>query len=62
MKRRWDRVIIVTGKYAGHRGTIESNVYQSTVDYPGRYANGFHVMLDEGLLVTVRWYQAEPAK
>ena len=25
-----DRVRITTGKYAGHTGTVESNVYQGT--------------------------------
>ena len=32
MQRRGDRVRITTGKYAGHFGTVESNVYQRTVD------------------------------
>ena len=34
MRRRGDRLKITTGKYAGHEGTVESNVYQRTVDYP----------------------------
>ncbi len=41
MRRRGDWVAISTGKYAGRTGTIESNVYQRTVDYP-----------DEGELVS----------
>ena len=57
MRRRGDRVKIITGKYAGHLGTVESNVYQRTVDYPDELANGFHIMLDNGVLVTVRWEQ-----
>jgi len=40
MRRRGDRVMITTGKYAGHRGTIESNVYPRTVDYLDEWANG----------------------
>ena len=44
----------ITGKYAGHTGTVESNVYQRTVDYPYEWANGHHVMLDTEVLVTVR--------
>ena len=32
MRKRGDRVRITTGKYAGHFGTVESNVYQRTVD------------------------------
>ena len=29
-------------------------MYQRTVDYPDEWANGHHVMLDTGELVTVR--------
>ena len=59
MRRRGDRVTITTGKYAGHTGTVESNVFQRTVDYPDELANGFHVMLDTEELVTVRWDQVD---
>ena len=59
MRRRGDRVIIISGTYEGHRGTVEANVYQKTVDYPDEWANGFHVMLDTGKLVTVRCDQVE---
>ena len=59
MRRRGVRVKIISGKYAGHTGTVESNVYQRTVDYPDELHNGFHVMLDTGELVTVRWEQVE---
>ena len=60
MRRRGDRVIIISGTYEDHRGAIESNVYQRTVDYPDEWANGFHVMLDTEELVTVRWDQVGP--
>ena len=59
MRRRGDRVRITTGKYAGHLGTIESNVHQRTADCPDEFANGFHVTLDTGVLVTVKWEQVE---
>jgi len=59
MRCRGDRVKIISGKYAGHQGTVESNVHQRTVDYPDELANGFHVMLDSDELVTVKWYQVE---
>ena len=36
-----------------------SNVHQRTVNYPDELANGFHIMLDIGKLVTVRWKQVE---
>ena len=49
-----DRVKITTGKYAGHTGIFEANVYQRTVDYPEEWNNGHHVMLDTGEVVTVR--------
>ena len=57
MRRRGDRVIITSGTYEGHSGTVEANVYQKTVDYPDEWANGYHVMLDSEKLVTVRWDQ-----
>ena len=56
MRRRGDRVKITTGKYADHSGTIESNVYQKTVDYPTELSNGFQIMLDTGVVI-VRWDQ-----
>ena len=59
IRRRGDRVIITTGKYAGQNGTVESNVCQRTVDYPDEWANRYHVMLDTEKLVTVRWEQVE---
>ena len=59
MRRRGDRARIISGKYAGHTGTVESNVYQRTADYPEELANGFHIMLDIEELVTVRWEQVE---
>ena len=61
MRRRGDRVTTTTGKYAGHTGTIESNVYQKTVDYPDELANGFHVILDTEKLVKVRLDQVTSA-
>ena len=62
MRKRGDRVTITTGKYTGHTGTVDSNVHQRTVDYPDDLANGFHIMLDSGVLVTVRWDQVEPLR
>ena len=54
MRRRGDRVTITTGKYAGRTGTVESNVYQKTEDYPDQWANRYHVMLDTDQPVIVR--------
>ncbi len=60
MRKRGDRVKIISGKYAGHTGTVESNVYQRTADFPDELNNGFHIWLDTEELVTVRWEQVEP--
>ena len=54
---RGDRVRITTGKCAGQTGTVESNVFQRTADYPNDLSDGFQVMLDTGDLVTMRWDQ-----
>ena len=62
MRRRGDRVRITTGKYAGRSGTVESNVFQRTVDHTDEWANGYHVMLDSEELVTVRWDQVESSR
>ena len=62
MRRRGDRVTITSGKYAGNTGTVESNVFQRTVDYPDEWANGLHIMLDTGELVTVRHDQVRPIR
>ena len=50
---------ITTGKYTGCRGTVESNVFQKSVNYLDEWANGFHVMLDSEELLTVPWDQVE---
>jgi len=52
MRRRGDRVTITTGKYAGHTGTIDSNVYQKSVDYPGEFSNVQQIMPDSEKLMT----------
>ena len=55
--KRGDRVIITTGSYQGCTGTVDSAVFQLTVDQPDEYAPGYHVVLDNGEVVTVRWDQ-----
>ena len=62
MWRRGDPAMITIGKYAGHFGGGDSNVYQRTVDYPDEWANGYHVMLDSEELVTVRWDQVDSTR
>lgn len=36
-------------------------MFQKTVDHPEEYAPGYHVVLDDGLVVTVRVEQVESA-
>ena len=55
--RRGDPVSIVSGRYEGCTGVVDSAVFQRTVDYPDEYAPGYHVVLDTGPVVTVRWDQ-----
>ena len=55
--KRGDRVAIISGRYKGIKGVVDSAVFQRTVDYPDEYAPGYHVILDTGPVVTVRWDQ-----
>ena len=55
--KRGDRVAIISGRYAGRRGVVDSAVFQTTVDWPEEFAPGYHVVLDTGRVVTVRWDQ-----
>ena len=50
---------IISGRYQGCTGVTESAVFQRTVDYPEEYAPGYHVVLDDGTVVTVRWDQVD---
>ena len=45
MRRLGDRVRIIKGKYAGRLGTVESNVHQRNVDFPGERNSGHQVMI-----------------
>ena len=51
---RGDRVRIVSGKFAGAVGVVDSKVFQYSVDYPEELAASYHVVLDDGRVVTVR--------
>ena len=55
--KRGDRVIITTGSYQGCTGTIDSAMLPRTVDQPDEHSPGYHVVLDNGEVVTVRWDQ-----
>ena len=55
--KRGDRVTIVWGRHAGSLGVVDSAVFQRAVDFPDEYAPGYHVVLEIGQVVTVRWDQ-----
>ena len=57
--RRGDTVTIISGSYKGRSGVVESAVYQRTVDRPDGYDAGYHVVVGEGEVVTVRQDQVE---
>ena len=57
--RRGDRVVIVSGQRAGVLGVVDSAVFQRSIDHPDDLAPGYHLVLSEGSVVTVRWDQVE---
>ena len=59
--KRGDQVTIISGRYRGSQGVVDSAVFQRTVDYPEEYSAGYHVILESGLVITVRWDQLHPA-
>ena len=46
---------IITGSYRRCTGVIDSAVVQRTTDHPDESAPGYHIVLDSGPVVTVRW-------
>ena len=52
--KRGDGVTIVSGRYAGLPGTVDSAVFQRTIDYPDAFSPGYHVIIDDDLVVTLR--------
>ena len=57
--RRGDRVRIISGKHKGASGTVDSKVFQRSVDLPDEHTPSYHVVLDSELLVTVNVKQVE---
>ena len=55
--KRGDPVTIISGRYAGFLGTVDSAVFQRTIDYPDAFSPGYHVIIHDGPVVTVRWDQ-----
>ena len=55
--KRGDAVIVISGSYSECSGVVDSAVFQRTVDRPDEHAAGYHVILDSGPVITVRWDQ-----
>ena len=60
--KRGDQVTITSGRYAGFRGAVDSAVFQRTIDYPDALSPGYHVIIDDDLVVTWRWDQVKLEK
>ena len=55
--KRGDQVTIFSGRYAGFRGAVDSAVFQRTIDYPDAFSPGYHGIIDDDVVVTLRWDQ-----
>ena len=60
--KAWDQVTITSGRYAGFHGAVDSAVFQRTIDYPDAFSPGYHVIIPDGPVVTVRWDQVKPVR
>ncbi len=59
--KRGDRVVIVSGQRSGVLGVVDSAVFQRTIDHPEEVSPGYHVVLPDDAVVTVRWDQVQRA-
>jgi ribosomal protein L24 len=57
--KRGDPVVIITGNCEGCQGVVDSAVFQRTADYPDDYSAGYHIVLGDGTVATVRWDQVQ---
>ena len=57
---RGDRVQIISGKFKGHNGTVDANVFQRSVDFPKDHLPCHHVLLDNHMVITINVNQVEP--
>jgi hypothetical protein len=58
---RGDRVVIGSGQRSGMMGVVDSAVFQRTIDHPEDVSPGYHVVLADNAVVTVRWDQVKIA-
>ena len=49
----------IEGWTCGVLGVVDSAVFQRTLDYPDDYSPGYHVILLDDAVVTVRWDQVK---
>jgi len=59
--KRGDRVVIVSGQRSGMMGVVDSAVFQRTIDHPEDVSPGYHIVLADNAVVTVRWDQVKIA-
>ena len=57
---RGDRVRIIRGVDGGTSGTVESLLGQINVDGRSVAEHGYHVVMDDGHVATVKWDEVEP--
>jgi len=54
---RGDTVRVILGTVEGLWGTVDSVVCQKSYDYPDDVSPGYHMALEDGKRVTLRWDQ-----
>ena len=50
-------VRVISGTFQGLWGTVDSVVCQKIYDYPDEVTPGYHLTLEDGKWVTLRWDQ-----
>ena len=56
---RGETVRVISGTFEGLWGTVDSVVCQKSYDYPLEVSPGYHIALEDGKRVTLRWDQVE---
>ena len=54
---RGDPVRVISGTFEGMWWTVDSVVCQKSYDHPDEVSPGFHIQLEDGKWVTLRWDQ-----
>jgi len=53
-------ICAIPGRDRGLADVVDSAVFQKYLDYPGESAGGYHVVVDDERVGTVRWDHIEP--